>query len=61
MREWLAQWKRRTRVVQFLGLVWRRDDYLLQGGRHSIAGAWFIAGVVADTCRSIQREKPEAA
>jgi hypothetical protein len=55
--DWVRRWQRRTRWVQFLTLVGRRDDYLLHGGRHSIAGAWFIAGVIADTCRSIQRER----
>lgn len=43
------------RLWQFLKLVWRMDAYYHQPeSRWTIWEAWFVAGVIASTCREIQ-------
>jgi len=48
-KAWLWIW-----LCEFLGTVWRKDEYFLQGQRRSIKYAAFVAKVVADTCMSIR-------
>ena len=43
------------RLREFLRLVWRLDDYHHQpAARWTVADAWFVAGVIAQTCREIR-------
>lgn len=46
----------RTRAWLWLTIVWRRDDYWHQpAARWTIREAWFVAGVIAQTCLEIRR------
>lgn len=48
----------RMRFREFLKLVWRTDAYYHQpASRWTIREAWFVAGVIARTCREIRRER----
>ena len=44
-----------SRLWVFVGTVWRMDDYYHQpAARWTIREAWFVAGVIASTCREIR-------
>lgn len=44
-----------SRLREFCRLVWRMDAYYHQpASRWTILEAWFVAGVIARTCREIR-------
>ena len=62
MTQALRRYLRRCRFCCWLGLVWRRDAYFHQSPtRWTFREAWFVAGVIAQTCRSIQDNTWQAA
>ena len=49
------------RYEHFIRHVWRMDAYFHQpASRWTVREAWFVAGVIAQTCREIRQERAEA-